>query len=105
MKNPVQDRGSDDRIPEDLIPLAEASIRGQDQSSLLVPPGNKLEEKMRSMPVDRNIAYLIDDEKLRLAIELQPFLDAVFGIGFCQMEKYLTFTVFREVISGVAWVK
>jgi hypothetical protein len=34
VKDPVQDGRGDDRVAEDLVPLAEASVRGQDQSKI-----------------------------------------------------------------------
>jgi len=34
--------------------------------------------------IDRDIADLVDDQELGLAVKLQPLLDPVLGIGFCQ---------------------
>ena len=36
---------------------------------------------MRTVPVDRDVADLVDDQELGLAVELQPLLDPVLGVG------------------------
>jgi len=71
MKDPVEDGRGDHRIPEDFVPLREASIRGQDQRPLLISAGDKLKKEMRAMTIDRDVTDLIDDQEPRLAVELQ----------------------------------
>lgn len=39
---------------------------------------------MRAVPVDRDVANLVDDEEFRLAVELQSLLDPVLGVGLGQ---------------------
>jgi len=51
MQDPVQDGRRDHRITEDLVPLGEAAVGGQDQGALLVAAGDELEEEMRPVPV------------------------------------------------------
>jgi hypothetical protein len=53
MQDQVQDGGRDDQIVEDLGPLREAVVGGQDQGAFLVAAGDELEEEMgpRSMGV------------------------------------------------------
>ena len=84
MEDPVQDGRGDHRIPEDLVPLGEAAVRGQDERPLLVAAGDELEEQVSAVSVNRNVADLIDDEELGLAVELQTLLDPVLGIGLGQ---------------------
>jgi len=81
VKDPVQDGRGDHRIAEDLVPLAEAAVRGQDQGPLLVTPRDELEKQMGAVAVDGDVADLVDDQELGLAVELEPLLDAVLGIG------------------------
>lgn len=81
MEYPVQDSRGDHRVSEDLVPLREAAVGGQDQGPLLVAAGDELEEQMRAVTVDRDVADLVDDEELGLAVELQSLLDPVLGIG------------------------
>ena len=84
VQDPVQDGRGDHGIAEDLVPLREAPVRGQDQRALFVPPRDELEEQMRAVPVDRDVADLVDDQELGLAVELQPLLDPVLGVGLGQ---------------------
>ena len=44
MEDPVQDGRGDDRITEDLVPLTEAAIGGQDQGPLFVAAADELEK-------------------------------------------------------------
>jgi len=81
MQDPVKDGGGDDRIAKDLIPLAEASVGGQDQCPPFIASGYELEEQMRSMAIDGDIADFVNDQKLGLTVELQAFFDSVFCIG------------------------
>ena len=81
MQDPVQDGRGDHGVAEDLVPLREASVGCQDQCPFFIPPGNKLEEQMRAVAIDRDVPDLVDDEELGLAIELQSLLDAVLGVG------------------------
>jgi len=84
MEDPVQDGRRDDRIAENLVPLAEAAIGGQDQGPFFVSARDELKKQMSAMTIDRDIADLVDNQKLRLAVELQPLLDPILGIGLCQ---------------------
>jgi hypothetical protein len=60
MEDPVKDGRGDDRIAENLVPLAEAAVGGQDERPLFIAPGDELEEKVRPVTVDRDIADLVD---------------------------------------------
>jgi len=81
VQDPVQDGRGDHRVPEDLVPLREASVGCQDQCPFFIPPGNKLEEQMRAVAIYRDVTDLVDGEKLGLAVELQPLLDPALGVG------------------------
>jgi len=84
MEYPVQDSRGDHRVPEDLVPLREAAVGGQDQGPLLVAAGDELEEQVGTMLVDGDVADLIDNQELGLAVELKALLDPVLGISFRQ---------------------
>lgn len=45
-------------------------VRGNDHGSLLVPVARNVLEEVRPQPVDGDVASLIDDQKLLLAVEL-----------------------------------
>jgi hypothetical protein len=81
MQDPVQDGRRDHRITEDLVPLREAAVGGQDQGAFFVAAGDELEEQMSAVPVDGDVADLVDDQEFGLAVELQPLLDPVLGVG------------------------
>ena len=81
MEDPVEDGRGDHRVPKDLVPLTEAPVRSQDQGSLFVPAGDELEEQVRPVPIYGDVTNLVDDQELRLTVELQPLLDPVLRIG------------------------
>jgi hypothetical protein len=66
VQDPVQDGRGDDRVAEDLVPLGEAPVRGQDQGSLFVAAGDELEKQVSSVPVYGDVAGLVDDVELGL---------------------------------------
>ena len=84
VKDPVQDSRGDDGIAEDLIPLAEAAVRGQDQGPLFVAPRDELKEQMGTVTVDGDVADLVDDQQFGLTVELEPFFNTVLSIGLGQ---------------------
>jgi len=84
MKDPVEDGRVDYRVPEDLVPLAEASIRSEYKGAFFVAAGDELEEEVRNVPVDRDVADFVDDQELGLGVKLQPLFDPVLGVGLGQ---------------------
>ncbi len=64
MKNPVQDRRGDDWVREDVPPLAEAAIAGEDDAAPLIPPGDELEKEVGAMR-----AHLVLPEDLVEAVD------------------------------------
>ena len=84
VKDPVQDGRGDDGIAEDLVPLAEAAVRGQDQGPLFVAPRDELKEQMGTVTVDGDVADLVDDQQFGLTVELEPFFNTVLSIGLGQ---------------------
>jgi len=70
MQEPVQDGRGDHGVAEQLLPAAEALVRGQDRRALLVPIGNELEKEMRLAAVDGQIPGLVDDDQAGTGIGL-----------------------------------
>lgn len=60
VKEPVEDGGGDDGIPEEFLPIGKAFIRGDDGGTALVAVGDELEEQIRLPAVDGQIAHLVD---------------------------------------------
>ena len=65
VEEPVKDRRRQHLVVEDLPPVHEALVGGDDRRRLLVPAGQKPEEESRLLPVHREIPHLVDDEDLR----------------------------------------
>ena len=69
----VQDRGGDHRIAEHAAPFPDRAVRGDQDRSLLVAARDQLEEQVRGIGFERQIAELVDDQQLRPGQE--PKLD------------------------------
>ena len=54
--------GGDNRIAEDLSPLGEAAVGGQDHCAFFVARINESKEEITTAVDDRQVADLIDDE-------------------------------------------
>ena len=81
MKQSIKNSRGNDRIAKNLIPLGETALRGEDHGSFLGTAGDKLEEEMSAVAVNRNVANLINDKEFGLTIELQTFFNPVFSVG------------------------
>jgi len=53
-------------ILEDIPPFAIGFVGGENNRGFFIPPGNQLEEAVRSQLVKWQIAYFIYDQKLKL---------------------------------------
>src|SRR5437763_16701988 len=66
MEQAVQDSACDDlRLREDFRPGFEASVRRQDDRTLLVEAGDRLEEEVRAGFVQLEVAEFIQDEEVQ----------------------------------------
>ena len=80
---PVDHRGGDGVVAEDLAPAAEGLVGGDDQGGAFVAGGDELEEQVRGFGFEGDVADLVDDQQ-RVAAEpaqlvLQPA--GVVGVG------------------------
>jgi hypothetical protein len=57
----VDHRGSDDLVAEHVAPAGERQVAGQDQGGVFVAAGDELEEQVRGVLLERDIADLVDD--------------------------------------------
>ena len=69
VKQPVEQRGGDDGIAEDLAPFGKAAVGGEDHGALLVAGVDELEEQIAAAGDDRQVADLVDDEQREAAEE------------------------------------
>jgi hypothetical protein len=83
VQEPVEERGSDHRVAEDLAPLGKAPVGGEDHRAPFIASIDQLEEQTAAIGEDRQVADLIDDQECGAAEEAnlvaQPAL--VLGLG------------------------
>jgi hypothetical protein len=84
VKQAVEDRGGDHAVTEDFPPGAEALVAGQDHGPTLVATADELEEQVGSLPIDGQIADLIDDQQPRRCVELELVVELALGHGLGQ---------------------
>src|SRR5262249_9160737 len=71
VEDAIEDRRGDDPIAEDLAPAPEALVAGQNHRAALVPAADELEEQVGALPIDGQIADLVDDEQAGHRVELE----------------------------------
>ena len=84
VKQAIEDRGGDHAVTEDFPPGAEALVAGQDHGSTLVATADELEEQVGSLPIDGQVADLIDDQQPRRCLELELVVELALGHGLGQ---------------------
>ena len=60
---PVDHRGGDDVVAEDLAPGAEGLVAGDDHRGAFVAVGDEAEHQVGGFGVERDVADLVDDEQ------------------------------------------
>ena len=70
VKKPVEDGGGDHGIPEELLPVGEALVGGDDRGAALVAVRDELEEQVGLAAVDGQIPDLVDHHQRRGQIGL-----------------------------------
>ena len=66
MQEPVEDGRGNDGVTEELLPVAEAFVRGDDRRALLVAVRDELEEQIGLAALDGQVAGLVDDDQAAL---------------------------------------
>ena len=56
----VDHRGGHDVVTEDVAPSGEGEVAGQDQRCVFVTAGDELEEQIRGVLFERDVADLVD---------------------------------------------
>lgn len=62
MKEPVEDRGRDGGVVEDLAPAGDAAVGGEDDRAVFVAAGDDLEEMRRGLGGQGEVGELVDDQ-------------------------------------------
>ncbi len=83
VKQSVEKGRRRDGIAEDVAPLGEASVWGEDHRALFVPGVDELEEEIAAGGRDREVADLVDDEQREAAVvaDLLAKSAIAFGLG------------------------
>ena len=81
VEQPIEQRGGDDGIAEDLAPFGEAAVRGEDHGALLVAGVDELEEQIAAAGNDRQVADLVDDEQREAAEEADLLAQGALALG------------------------
>ena len=63
MQKAVEERGGDDGVAEDVSPLGEAAVRGEDHGAPLITGVDELEEQIAAARNDREVADFVDNEQ------------------------------------------
>jgi hypothetical protein len=77
----IQDGGGEDVVAEDGPPLGDDLVGSNQHAAALVPACDELEEEVRTALLERQVAELVDDEKLGLGVEGQALVELPFGLG------------------------
>jgi len=77
----VEDGRCQDLIPEQVGPLREGLVTGDDQAAAFIPPADQLEEVVGLDPIEPEVADLIDDQYGRFQVRLELVLSWIAVIG------------------------
>lgn len=61
--DPVDHGRSDGQVSEDVAPAGEREVRRQDHGGVFVAAGDELEEKVRGVLIERDVAYFVDHQE------------------------------------------
>jgi hypothetical protein len=84
VEQPIEDRGRHHRIAEHLAPFADRTIGSDQHAAALVAARDELEEEMRRVGLERQVAELVDDQQLGLGVEAELFLEPALGVRLGQ---------------------
>ena len=61
---PVDEGGGDHRVAEDLAPLLEAAVAGDDDRAAFVAARDERKQEVGGLAFEREVADLVDDEEV-----------------------------------------
>jgi hypothetical protein len=80
----VDQGGGHDVVAEDLAPLLEALVGGEDGGGVLVAAGHELEEEHGAVAGDGQVADLVDNEDGRVGQGLETLAEVPGGLGLLE---------------------
>ena len=99
MKQPVEDGGGDNGVPEHGAPLADGAVLCDHHGAFLIAPTDELEEQVGRIRLERQITELIDNEELRLGKARQALFQPPIAMGFGKRSHE---SRGRDELNGVA---
>ncbi len=84
MKQAVQYRRGDHGVAKDGSPFSHRAVGGDQDRSLLVAPGDQLEEQVGGVSLERKITQLVDDQQFRSRQDRQLFVERAVVVGLGQ---------------------
>ena len=87
MEEAIENGSGQDLVAEHGPPLGHNLIGRHQHAPALVPSRDELKEEMGTASLERQIPELVDDKKLRLAVEEQPIRKLPFRFGFGQRRE------------------
>ncbi|WP_422663742.1 hypothetical protein [Sphingobium sp.] len=89
VQQPVQQRGRDDGIAEDLSLFGKAAIGGEDHGALFIACVDELEEEVGAVWGDRQVSDLVDDEQRCPGEEADLLPQRAFAFGFGKLSDQI----------------
>ncbi len=86
VEQPVENGRHQDLVVEDLAPVEEALVAGDDEASAFVTADEKPEEETGFLAIEGEVAKLVEDEQLRVDELLKNPLEPVFPMS-CAPQK------------------
>ncbi len=80
----IEESGGDDVVTEDLAPLLEGAVGGEDHGAALVSGVDQLEEEVGAALRERQVTDLVDDQERVSGEETDAGLEAAFALGLLE---------------------
>ena len=95
VEQPIEERGGDDMITEDLAPFCEAAVRGEYHGALFVSCIDELEEQVAAAGNDWQVTDFVDDKQREAAKEPDLLAQGALTLGLGEGADEIT--EWREV--------
>ena len=81
VEQPVEQRGGDDGIAEDVAPFGKAAVGGEDHGAAFVAGVDELEKQIAAAGHDGQVADLVDDQQRGAGKEPDALVQTAFALG------------------------
>ena len=99
---PVDQRGGDHRVAEDLAPGLEPAVAGDDDAAAFVAAGDQREQQVRGLAFEREVADLVDDQQLVALQAPELLVEGVALLGFLEAADPLLGGRERDAVAVLA---